>query len=81
MMQIDNRPIRFTQDCLTAYGYNVKAMRIDTLTKTEYAESTILANDAYLFDLGTMPCNNIGMHQLDFIMLNDDSCLACTDSR
>lgn len=81
MRQIDNRPIRFTQDCLTAYGYNVKAMRIDTLTKTEYAESTILANDAYLFDLGTMPCNNIGMHQLDFIMLNDDSCLACTDSR
>jgi GalNAc-alpha-(1->4)-GalNAc-alpha-(1->3)-diNAcBac-PP-undecaprenol alpha-1,4-N-acetyl-D-galactosaminyltransferase len=81
MRQIDNRPIRFTQDCLTAYGYNLKAIRIDTLTTTEYAESTILADDAYLLELGTMPCNHIGMHQLDFMMLNDDRCLACTDSR
>ncbi len=80
MRQIDDRPIRFTQDCLVAYGYNVRAMQIDSLTKTEYAESPMLPNDAYLFELGTMPENQVGMHHLDFIM-TDRGCLACTDSR
>jgi hypothetical protein len=79
--QIENRLIRFAQDCTVTYGYNVRAIQIEILTKSEYLESPIQANDGYLFELGTMPHNRIGMHHIDFISLNDDRCIACVDSR
>ena len=75
------RAIRFTQDCQVTYGYNVSAIEIELLTTTEYIESKIQTDGAYLFELGTMPSNRIGMHHLDFIMLNDDRCIACVDAR
>jgi hypothetical protein len=78
---IDDRLIRFTQDCTTTYGYNVTAVQIETLTKTEYREKKIQTNGDYLFELGTMACNKIGMHHIDFIMLTDRDCIACVDSR
>ncbi len=81
MRQIDNRPIRFTQDCQVNYGYNVRAIAIESLTKDEYREAKIHADRAYLFELGTMSSNRVGMHHLDFIMLNDDRCIACVDAR
>jgi hypothetical protein len=81
MRQIDNRPIRFTQDCQVTYGYNVTAISIESLTKDEYVEARIHANGDYLFELGTMKCNRVGMHHIDFIMLNDDRCIACVDAR
>ncbi len=81
MRQLDDRLIRFTQDCGVAYGYNVQAIQIEVLTKTEYREAKIPTDQHYLFELGTMSCNNLGMHHLDFIMLQDDRCIACVDSR
>jgi hypothetical protein len=78
---IDNRPIRFTQDCAVTYGHNVTAIRIDTLTKDDYAESKIQTNGDYLFELNTMSCNQVGMHHIDFIELNNDRCIACVDAR
>jgi hypothetical protein len=78
---IDHRLIRFTQDCAVTYGYNVTAIQIETLTKTEYREEKIQANSDYLFELGTMTCNQIGMHHLDFIILPDRHYVACVDSR
>lgn len=79
--QIDNRLIRFTQDCSFAYGYNVQAIQIETLTKTEYREAEIPTDQQYLFELGTMSSNHLGMHHIDFLMLKDDRCIACVDSR
>jgi hypothetical protein len=81
MRQIDGLPIRFTQDCQPEYGYNVRAIQIQTLTKTEYTEAKIDPDGDYLFKLGTMPSNSAGMHHIDFIMLNQDRCLACVDSK
>jgi hypothetical protein len=80
MRQIANRAIRFTQDCQVTYGYNVSAIEIELLTKDEYVEK-IYADGDYLFELGTMKCNRLGMHHLDFIRLNDDRCIACVDAR
>jgi hypothetical protein len=79
--QIENRLIRFAQDCTVTYGYNVRAIQIERLTKAEYLESPIQADDAYLFELGTMSHNRVGMHHIDFIVSNDDRCIACVDSR
>ena len=79
--QIGNQPIRFAQDCTVTYGHNVTAIRVESLTKDEYIEEKIQADGDYLFELGTMSCNGTGMHHLDFIMLNDDACIACVDAR
>ncbi len=81
MRNIDNLPIRFTQDCQVTYGYNVAAIAIESLTTDEYKEAKIHADGTYLFKLGTMPSNRVGMHHIDFITLNDDRCIACVDAR
>jgi hypothetical protein len=79
--QIGDRPIRFAQDCTITYGHNVTAIRIESLTKDEYLEAKIQTDGTYIFELGTMSCNQVGMHHLDFITLNDDLCVACVDAR
>jgi hypothetical protein len=81
MRQIENRLIRFTQDCTVTYGYNVRAIQIARLTKDEYLESPIQTDDAYLFELGTMSHNRVGMHHIDFIISDDERWTACVDSR
>jgi hypothetical protein len=87
--QLDGRPIRFAQDCTVTYGHNVSAIQIESLTKDRYVEAKIQPDlpkgtrreDDYLFELGTMPSNKVGMHHLDFIMLDDSHCQACVDCR
>ena len=77
--QIDGRLVRFAQDCRVTYGHNVTAIEIESLTKDRYKEAKIQEN--YLFELGTLPSNQIGMHHLDFIMSDDAHCQACVDCR
>jgi hypothetical protein len=79
--KIGDRSIRFTQDCSIRYGYNVTAIQIESLTKDEYIERKIHPNGAYLFELGTLPSNRVGMHHIDFMQSNDTSYIACVDSR
>lgn len=79
--QIDDRLIRFAQDCTTNYGYNVIAIQIESLTKDLYAETRIQHNRDYIFELGTMPFNQVGMHHLDFIRSEDTNYLAVVDGR
>jgi hypothetical protein len=78
---VADRPMRFAQDCTKTYGYNVTAIEIQSLTKSEYIESKIQPDGSYLFELGTMSCNRIGMHHIDFIVLNEDRYVACVDAR
>jgi hypothetical protein len=79
--EIDGRLIRFAQDCKVSYGYNVAAIPIESLTKELYVEAKIQHARDYLFELGTMSFNRVGMHHLDFVMLDDNHCLACVDCR
>ncbi len=81
MRQIGDLPIRFTQDCTKTYGHNVTAIQIESLTKSDYAETKMQPDGSYLFELGTMSCNSIGMHHIDFISLTENLCIACVDSR
>ena len=78
--QIDDRLIRFAQDCSVTYGYNVTPIGIDVLTKDDYAESKLQTDRTYLFELGTMSCNQLGMHHIDFISSGDRS-IACVDRK
>ena len=79
--QIDGRPIRFAQDCTVTYGHNVSAIQIESLTKDCYVEAKIQHNQDYLFELGTLSFNQVGMHHLDCIMSDDSHCQACVDCR
>jgi hypothetical protein len=79
--QLDDRLIRFTQDCSFTYGYNVRAIQVEILTKTEYREVAIPTDHPYLFELSTMLSNRLGMHHIDFIMSQANQCIACVDAR
>jgi hypothetical protein len=81
MQIVADRPIRFTQDCTKTYGYNVSAIAIESLTKSTYVETKIQPESNYLFELGTMSCNRIGMHHIDFVRSDDDRCIASVDAR
>ncbi len=81
MMNINNRLIRFTQDCTTTYGRNVSAIEIVSLTKVDYAEVRINPEHPDLFKLGTLDCNSEGMHHLDLVPLSEDRWIACVDAK
>jgi hypothetical protein len=78
---LDNRLVRFGQDCTKNYGRNVTAIRIQSLTKDDYREEIINPDRPYLFELGTLECNGLGMHHLDPIKLNDHRWIACVDAK
>ena len=78
---VAQRPIRFAQDSTKTYGYNVIAIAIESLTKSTYKEAQISLDSNYLFELGTMTCNQIGMHHIDFVGIDDSRCIACVDMR
>lgn len=79
--QIDGKLVRFAQDCAVTYGHNVVAIEIESLTKDHYQESKIAHDRNYLFELGTLSFNHVGMHHLDFIKSDESHCQACVDCR
>jgi hypothetical protein len=81
IVTIDDRLVRFAQDCTNSYGGNASAIQINLLTKDSYLEERINPHHPYLFTLGTLKCNGLGMHHLDPILLSDGSWLACVDGK
>jgi hypothetical protein len=81
IVKIDDRLVRFAQDCTQSYGRNVTAIEIKQLTKDEYREEVIDLNRPYLFELGTLKCNGLGMHHLDLVKLDTDRWIACVDAK
>ncbi len=81
IVKIDDRLVRFTQDCTQGYGRNVTAIEIQQLTKDEYREQIVNSHRPYLFELGTLECNGLGMHHLDLVELDPDRWIACVDAK
>ena len=81
IIKIDDKLVRFAQDCTQNYGRNVSAIQINSLTKNDYAEERINPNHPYLFKLGTLACNGLGMHHIDPIELSEDRWIACVDAK
>ncbi|PAX53974.1 glucosamine inositolphosphorylceramide transferase family protein [Brunnivagina elsteri] len=79
VIAIDNKIIRYTQDCNPEYGIQVRAFEIDELTTTTYREQEISQNPI-LIPSG-IGWNGSGMHHIDPYLLEDGEWIACVDGR
>ncbi len=71
------RLLRFSQNCTTRYGLDVRAFQIEVLTPTEYRECPA-AETPVLCGSGS-GWNEHGMHHLDAHRLEDGRVIACVD--
>jgi hypothetical protein len=69
--------LRFSQNCATRYGLDVRAFQIDLLTATEYREMP--AAEQPVLCGSTSGWNEHGMHHLDLHRLDDGRLIACVD--
>lgn len=69
--------LRFAQDCRSAYGVSVQAVRITRLTTTTYEEAEVAGNP--VLSGSGHGWNRLGMHHVDAHQLDDGSWLACVD--
>lgn len=77
VVDVDGRLVRFAQNCRPAYGTDVRAMEITTLTADDYAERPVadvpvLAPSGHGWNAG-------GMHHVDPVRLDDGTWLAAVD--
>jgi hypothetical protein len=77
ILTLNNRPVRFAQDCVPQYGSRVRAFDILELTTTTYAEVENAASPI-LQGTGT-GWNSHGMHHVDVHQQTDGTWLACVD--
>jgi hypothetical protein len=73
---VDNRPIRFAQDCFPFYGTSVRAFQITALTTSTYAEHEIEGSP--ILGPGQQSWNQSGMHHID-AHLTGNGWFACVD--
>jgi hypothetical protein len=74
---VDDSLIRYTQDCYSSYGSQVRAFGVRDLTTEAYEESAV-SERAVLSSTG-YGWNEIGMHHIDPHRLEDGTWLACVD--
>lgn len=77
VLVLDDKIIRFTQDCFPTYGNRVRAFAITELSPSSYqeheaAESPVLSPDGSGW-------NDSGMHHVDAHQLGGENWLACVD--
>jgi hypothetical protein len=72
-----DRIIRFAQDAWPHYGSRVRAIEIDELTPTSYAEHEI--PESPILDGSGNGWNSLGMHHLDFVRGGGSDWLAVVD--
>lgn len=77
ILTVNNRPVRFAQDCVPQYGTRVRAFDILELTTTNYAEVENPASP--VLQPGNGDWNATGMHHLDAQQQPDGRWLACVD--
>jgi hypothetical protein len=77
VLALDDRVIRYTQDCSPKYGTQVRAFEITELTTTSYHEREA-REDPVLRPTG-FGWNGSGMHHIDSHLMDDGRWLACVD--
>jgi hypothetical protein len=75
----DGRLLRFTQDCGSCYGAQVRAFEITELTPTSYGEKE--AEESPVLSAATDGWNSQGMHHVDPHMTTEGVWIACVDGR
>ena len=76
LLQLDQRVIRFAQDCVPRYGTRVRAFEIHELSRTHYVETE--KKDPVLSP-GNHAWNASGMHHVDAHQLPNGTWIACVD--
>ena len=74
---LNDRLIRFAQDCVPLYGSRVRAFDVIELTTTHYVEVENLASP--ILQPGGNGWNALGMHHVDAHRQPDGNWLACVD--
>jgi hypothetical protein len=74
---LNDKIIRFSQDCFPLYGSQVRAFEISQLTATSYVEAEH-ASSPVLTASGS-GWNGLGMHHIDPHLLPDGRWIACVD--
>ena len=77
VVNVNNHPIRFAQDCLLRYGSRVRAFDILELTTTTYTEVENSASP--VLQASGSGWNALGMHHVDAHQQRDGTWLACVD--
>ncbi len=76
ILQIGERLIRFSQDCLPHYGARVRGFEISELTRERYVETEMKTP---VLSPGSDDWNRSGMHHVDAQQNGDGSWIACVD--
>lgn len=79
ILQVDQRIIRFAQDCTPDYGTAVRAFEISELTRTRYVE--VENEHSPILSPAKHGWNGSGMHHLDAHLQSDSNWIACVDGR
>jgi hypothetical protein len=73
----DGRLVRFAQNCEPAYGTDIRAFKITSLTGNAYAERPL--GTAPILGPGGEDWNRAGMHHVDLHRIAPDRWIACVD--
>jgi hypothetical protein len=74
---LGNQVIRFTQDCASTYGLQVRAFAVTDMTENSFTER--LVSDEPILKPSAGGWTDMGMHHIDPHLLKDGSWLACVD--
>ena len=77
LLVVNNRVIRFAQDCAPKYGMKVFAFEVEVLTPKLYSEKPLLTSA--IVEGTDVGWNKNGMHHIDAHNLNDGKWIACVD--
>lgn len=77
VLTLDDKPVRFAQDCFPIYGSRVRAFDVLELTTTNYAEVENVASP--VLQPSGEGWNALGMHHLDAHQQPDGTWLAAVD--
>ncbi|BAZ38475.1 hypothetical protein NIES4101_44120 [Calothrix sp. NIES-4101] len=79
VISVDNKIIRYTQDCEPEYGIQVRAFEVEELTTTTYREREVVKNPILV--PSQEGWNGSGMHHIDPHLLENGQWIACVDGR
>jgi hypothetical protein len=77
LLALENKLVRYAQDCYPTYGTQIHAFEITELSTTEYQEQEIGKNP--VITASHQGWNESGMHQIDPHLTEDGSWIACVD--
>lgn len=76
---LDDKIIRYTQDCEHIYGNKVRAFEITELTTKNYQEKEVKENP--VLKASGLGWNQIGMHHIDPHKIDKNKWIACVDGK